>query len=167
MHTLLRRVALVFALAGSAVALATGLMTVVSVVGRSGFRSPIPGDVELTQFGIALAISLGLAWCQLHGGNIIVDFFTQRVRERSRRRLDGIGALLMAAMCSLLAWRTAVGAMAVRDANETSMILALPMWWVYVSLAPGLGLAAVVALVQAHLHFAGRSLGELAGTAPP
>jgi TRAP-type C4-dicarboxylate transport system permease small subunit len=39
--------------------------------------------------------------------------------------------------------------MAVREAGETSMILDLPMWWTYASLAPGLALSALVALVQA------------------
>ena len=52
--------ALWFGVAGAAVALLTGAMTVASVVGRAFFASPIQGDVELTQFGIALAISLSL-----------------------------------------------------------------------------------------------------------
>jgi TRAP-type C4-dicarboxylate transport system permease small subunit len=152
---LLRRVAHAFALAGAAVALAAGLMVVSSIVLRATTTRPIPGDVELTQFMIALAISLALPWCQLHGGNIIVDFFTQRLRARRVQLLDGFGALLVSAMCALLAWRTSVGALAVREASETSMILSLPMWWVYASLAPGLALAALVALVQAARRFRG------------
>lgn len=158
----LRQVARGFALLGAAVALATGVLAVVSIIGRAGWHSPIPGDVELTQFGIALAISLGLPWCQLRKANIIVDFFTQRLSPRRLQWLDGIGALLLSAMCALLAWRSAVGAVAVHQAFETSMILSLPMWWVYASLAPGLALAALVALVQAVAHFAGRPLDAAA-----
>ena len=150
----LRQVARGFALLGAAVALATGILAVVSILGRAVWHSPIPGDVELTQFGIALAISLGLPWCQLRKANIIVDFFTQRLSPRRLQWLDGIGALL--------AWRSAVGAVAVHQAFETSMILSLPMWWVYASLAPGLALAALVALVQALAHFAGRPLDAAA-----
>lgn len=151
----LRALALWFAVAGAAVALLTGAMTVVSVAGRALLRAPIPGDVELTQFGIALAISLGLPWCQLRRANIIVDFFTQKLPEHGRNRLDAAGALLLAAMCALLAWRSGAGAQAVHQAFETSMILSLPMWWVYASLAPGLALAALVALVQAQRHWRG------------
>ena len=110
---------------------------------------PIPGDVELVQFGIAVCISLCLPWCQLHGANIIVDFFTQKLSQRASRALDGIGALFLAVMCMLLAWRTGAGALAVRGAGETTMILGLPMWWTYALLAPGLALSAVVALWQA------------------
>jgi TRAP-type C4-dicarboxylate transport system permease small subunit len=29
------------------------------------------------------------------------------------------------------------------------MVLSLPMWWAYAGLAPGLGLAALIALLQA------------------
>ena len=73
MNTLLRRLALVFALAGAAVALGAALMVVASVVLRALTSRPIQGDVELTQFAIALAISLALPWCQWHRANIIVD----------------------------------------------------------------------------------------------
>ena len=165
MNVLLRRLALMFALAGSAVAMLTGLMTVISVVGRAALSAPIQGDVELTQFGIALAISLGLPWCQLRGANIIVDFFTQRTAPRTQRALDGIGAVLLAIMCGLLAWRTGVGAVSVAAAHEQSMILELPMWWTYASLAPGLLLTGIIALWQAWLHFSGQSLDGLLGHA--
>lgn len=163
MLSVLRRVAAVFALAGSAIALGTGVMVVTSVTLRALITKPIPGDVELTQFGVALAISLALPWCQLHGSNIIVDFFTQKLGERTNRLLDGIGCLLISIMCALLAWRTGVGAVSVREAHEASMILDLPMWWVYASLAPGLALAALVALVQAAMHLRGDDMGELTG----
>ncbi len=166
MNTLLRRMALVFAVVGSAVAMLTGVMTVVSVVGRAFLAAPVQGDVELTQFGIALAISLGLPWCQLRGANIIVDFFTQRASQRTQGVLDGIGAVLLAIMCGLLAWRTGVGAASVKAAGEQSMILALPMWWAYASLAPGLALAGLIALWQAWHHFSGRSLDKLLGFTP-
>lgn len=133
-------------------------MTVASIVGRSAFRAPVPGDVEITQLGIAWAISLCLPWCQLHGGNIIVDFFTQRAGQRTLRVLDAVGCVLLALMAALLAWRTAAGALAVHGAGETSMILGMPGWWVYAGLAPGLALSGLIAVVQAGLHLSGRGL---------
>jgi TRAP-type C4-dicarboxylate transport system permease small subunit len=161
----LRRLAHAFALLGSAIALAVAGLTVTSVALRALTTRPIQGDVELAQFGIALAISLAVPWCQLRGANIIVDFFTQGLRQVRIRTLDGIGALLIAAMFALLAWRTGVGAFAVYEAGETSMIRGLPMWWVYASLAPGLALAAWIALLQGVLQLRGRSLDALHGGA--
>ncbi|NRF70380.1 TRAP transporter small permease [Aquincola sp. S2] len=138
-----------FALAGGAVASGLAIMTVVSIAGRALWSVPIPGDVELMQMGIALCISLCLPWCQLHGSNIIVDFFTQALPQRATRALDGIGALLLALMCALLSLRTAAGAIAVHAADEQTMIIGLPMWWAYAMLAPGLGLTAVIGVWQA------------------
>jgi TRAP-type C4-dicarboxylate transport system permease small subunit len=157
MPALLRRLATVFALLGCTVASLTAALTVASIAGRSLLSTPIPGDVELTQFGIALSIALSLPWCQLRGGNIIVDFFTQQLRQRRRDVLDGVGSLLLALMTGVLAWRTAAGAASVYQASETTMILGLPMGHTYALLAPGLALTAVIALVQTAQHWRGQA----------
>jgi TRAP-type C4-dicarboxylate transport system permease small subunit len=159
-NALLRRLALVFAVAGAAVGLATAVMVVVSVVGRALVSRPIQGDVEITQFAIALSISLGLPWCQWRRANIIVDFFTQRARAGTRRSLDAAGCALIAAMCALLAWRTGAGALALHAAGETTMVLALPVWWVYAALAPGLALTALIALLQGWQHLNIQPVGD-------
>jgi TRAP-type C4-dicarboxylate transport system permease small subunit len=155
---LLGRLALGFALAGAAVALGAALMVVASVVLRATTSRPISGDVELTQFAVAFAISLALPWCQWQRANIIVDFFTQQLRQRTRGWLDATGCLFIAAMCALLAWRTGVAAAAVHAAGESTMVLELPMWWVYAALAPGLALTAFIALWQAALIARGERL---------
>lgn len=156
MPVFLRRLAVLFAIAGGLAGCAVALMTVISVTGRAITSQPISGDIELTQFGTGLCIALCLPWAQLHGSNIIVDFFTQGARERTLRVLDAFGAFLLAVMVGVLAWRTAVGALAVHDAFETTMILGLPMWVAYAVLAPGLALTAIIALVQVKLHLSGK-----------
>ena len=163
MQRWLQRLAWGFAVVAGVCACMVALMTVTSIAGRALLSRPIPGDVGLTQLGIALSISLCLPWCQLQRANIIVDFFTQRVPERGIRRLDAAGGLLMALMVLVLAWRTGAGAFAVRGADEQSMILGLPMWWIYAALAPGLALAGLIALLQAGLRWRGR---EWQGTTP-
>lgn len=161
MLRVINRMAWLFAMLGGLCVSLVALMTVVSVTGRAAMSLPVPGDVELTQLGVALCISLCLPWCQVHGANIIVDFFTQKVGPRGQARLDGIGALALAAMTALLAWRTAVGAVSIHEAGETSVILGLPTWWTYAMLAPGLALTCLVALIQAGLLFSGRNIEEM------
>lgn len=134
---------------GALVALLLAVMMVVSVFLRSLWDQPISGDVELTQMGIALAISLCLPYTQLHKANIIVDFFTQKAPPPVLRVLDASGGILLSLMYALLAWRTSAGALSVLEAGETTMIIGLPMWWAYASLAPGLALAMLIALLQA------------------
>lgn len=155
MHHFLRIASRWCALFGVAIGLAVALVAVVSIIGRAALSRPILGDVELAQVGIALCISLCLPWCQLRRGHIIVDFFTQRMAAPQQWLLDALGGLLMAIMCVLLAWRSAVGALSVHEAMETTMILGLPMWWAYAGLVPGLVLSAVVAFWQSVLQVAG------------
>jgi TRAP-type C4-dicarboxylate transport system permease small subunit len=121
---------------------------VVSVVGRAAFGRPILGDVELVQFGIALAISLGLPWCQLRRGNIIVDFFTARASQRTRSRLDRIGALLLALVMALMSWRATIGGLNAWQSQSGSMMLGFPEWIVYSCIMPAFVLTALIALVQ-------------------
>jgi TRAP-type C4-dicarboxylate transport system permease small subunit len=163
MPTLLRRLAALFAIAGGLIASAVALMIVTSVTARALIGTPIQGDVELTQVGIALSIALCLPWAQLHGSNIIVDFFTAKAAEVTQRRLDAFGALLLALMVAVLAWRTAAGALAVHEAEETTMILGLPMWIAYAVLAPGFALTAVIALVQIRLSLRGQAEHHIVG----
>ena len=86
-----------FGTVGAFVALATGCLTCVSVVMRALWSTPIPGDVEMTQMGIAFAISMCLPYCQLQKANIIVDFFTQSTSKGTRSFLDAIGSLMLCA----------------------------------------------------------------------
>ncbi|NJM43725.1 MAG: TRAP transporter small permease [Brachymonas sp.] len=165
MLSILKKISYALGMTGSLVALAIGLMTTASVLSRALANTPIPGDIEITQMGIALAISLCLPWCQLRNANIIVDFFTQNISGKSRQWLDALGCFCLVAMYWLLAWRTGAGAVSVREAGETSMIVSLPMWWAYAALAPGLAVAGVIVFVQGFMLLGGRDLAELQGEA--
>jgi TRAP-type C4-dicarboxylate transport system permease small subunit len=137
-----------FAALGALVALGAGLLTTASVVSRAIWNQPIAGDVEITQMVIALAISLCLPHCQARKANILVDFFTQKLSSGRLRILDAMGCFFLALIYAFLAWRTSAGAVSVREAGETTMIISLPMWWAYACLAPGLALASLIALLQ-------------------
>ena len=135
-----------FALAGGAILVSLTLMSVASVTGRALLGSPVPGDFELVQIGCGAAIAAFLPYCQLRRGNIIVDFFTVRAGPRVQAALDAFGALLLALVMAVLAWRTALGMVAVRAAGEVSMIVGFPIWVGYAAIVPSLVLATVAAL---------------------
>lgn len=145
----LRLAAEAFALAGAAVLTAIALMCVWSIVGRWLFASPVQGDFELVQLGTAVCVAAFLPYCQLRRGNIIVDFFTNRASPRARGLMDALGALLLAAVLAVVAWRTGAGALSVKAAGETSMIRGLPVWLSYALMVPSFALGAIVALYTA------------------
>lgn len=149
----LDRAARVFALLGGALFTSLTLLSLYSVGMRNFFGSPIMGDWELVQIGCAVAIAACFPMCQMRGAHIVVDFFTQGVSRATSKRLDGVGALVLAVMMALLTWRTAAGALDARANNETSMIMELPTWLGYALMVPSFALASVAALYVASRHF--------------
>jgi TRAP-type C4-dicarboxylate transport system permease small subunit len=128
----LYRAATGVAVLGGLVLFALTLLTVISVVGRAAFSAPIPGDFELVELGMAVAIFAFLPYCQIVRGNVIVDLFTTRASPQTRALLDGIGNLLFTAIAALLTWRVALGGLEIRSYHETTMVLQVPVWWGYV-----------------------------------
>ena len=145
----LDRACTLFALLGGAVLTALALMSVASITGRALFSRPLQGDYELVQTGCAVFVALCLPYCQLKHANIVVDFFTTRATERTRRRLDAIGALLVAVVMLIVAWRTAAGLESLRGSGETTTILGMPTWWTYAAMFPGVALTSLVAFRDA------------------
>jgi hypothetical protein len=52
----------------------------------------------------------------------------------------------------LIAWRVAVGGVDIKANQETSMLMALPLWIPYTLMVPGLALCWVIGLVQTLQH---------------
>ncbi len=125
------------------------LVTCVSLVGRNTVGITLAGDFELTGVAAGAAIALFLPWCQYRRGNIIVDFFTSKSSARTNAGLDRIGALLLALMMALMAWRTGLGGLNAYSTHSGTMMLGFPEWVVYACIAPPLALTAVIALWQA------------------
>jgi TRAP-type C4-dicarboxylate transport system permease small subunit len=144
----LNRLATVLAYCGGIVVAGVGVMSAVSIIGRSALSRPITGDFELVEIGIAVAGSLFLPYCQATSGHIVVDFFTLRASERTRTWLDRLGALLMACMFLVVAWRTTVGSLDLYRNSESSMLMRFPIWLGYALAVPGVTVAGIIALVQ-------------------
>jgi len=140
------------ALMGGAVLIFLVGMSVVSIVGRKILAAPVPGDVEILQMGAAMASSAFFAHCHVRGQHVKVDFFTAVLPVRWVHALDAIGSVLVAAVGALVAARTWAGAMSVRDAGETSAILALPVWVTQALMVPGFALLAVAGVYMAAWH---------------
>lgn len=154
----LRAVARWLALAGGLVFVALVIMSIVSIVGRKLWSAPVPGDMELLQMCAAFASASFFAWCHLTGHDVKVDFFTHNWPQRRVELLDGIGSILVAVFGALVAWRSFVGALALREYQETSPILAIPIWIAQMLMVPGF-----VVLALAGLYMASRLLrGEKA-----
>jgi TRAP-type C4-dicarboxylate transport system permease small subunit len=142
---------------GGAILVAMAAMTATSVVGRAFFDAPILGDVELVQLGTAVCVALFLPYTQFRGGNITVDFFTQRASAGTRARLDALGALLYTLVMALVCWRLAAGGLDARESQETSVLMGIPLWIAYALMVPGVALAALIGVYHAAWHWIGET----------
>lgn len=144
----LQRLCDICAAIGGLVLISMACITVMSVVGRSLFSHPILGDVELVQLGCAVVVASFLPYTQFRRANIMVDFFTTGTSAHTQNRLDALGTLLYTFVMTLVCWRVAAGGLAIRETQETSMLMNLPLWIPYFLMVPGLSLCVVIGLYQ-------------------
>lgn len=140
---------------GVAILIGMAVMTSLSVLGRAAFASPILGDVELVQLGCAVVVACFLPYTQHQRANIIVDFFTASASARTQARLDALGTFLYTIVMAVVTWRVAVGGWAVKESQERSMLMGLPLWWAYALMLPGLTLCVLIGASQLIQHCRG------------
>ena len=131
------------AIAGGLVFVALVIMSIVSITGRKLMSAPVPGDVEILQMCAAFAASCFFAYCHLINGDVKVDFFTHSLAPRKVEAMDAFGSLLVMLFGLVIAWRTAAGAINVKDVGETSAILGWPVWIAQGLMVPGFVMLAV------------------------
>lgn len=136
----------ILAMLGGAIFLSESILSVVSILGRAFFRMPVPGDYEMVQMLSAMGIAMCLPYCQFTKGHVFVDFFTLWAPPVLKCVLDAIAALLLSASAFFLAWRIWHGLLEMREYGETSMVIALPVWWGYVPVVPSFVLLGIAAL---------------------
>ena len=124
-----RRLSDRLALAGGILMLALAVLVTVSVLKRWLTTQGVPGDFELMQIGLALAVFAFMPWCQLRGGNLFVDTFTDRLPPGLQRRLDGLWTLVYAAVAAAIAVMMAAGAVETLANGTRSMVLGVPLGW--------------------------------------
>lgn len=146
---ILRRLSLGFALAGGAIVLVLILMSLVSLVGRKLFSAPIPGDIEVLQMAIAVAVTAFLPLCEITDNHIRVDLIAGFLPAPVNRALLAFGHLLLAAVAALMGWRTFLLMQNSQDYGSTSTMLGVPLWWPQGLMVPSLALLAVCGLYRA------------------
>jgi len=100
----------------------------------------------------AFAASSFFAYCHMINGDVKVDFFTHNLSPRKIALLDAFGSLLVGLFGALIAWRTAVGALAIREVGETSAILGWPVWIAQALMVPGFVMLATAGFYMCVMH---------------
>jgi TRAP-type C4-dicarboxylate transport system permease small subunit len=120
------------------------LLTTADVVGRYFFNSPINGVFDLTHFAVSIMVFLGLAYCGYRGGHVVIELLYDKLPPGARRVLNRAINLAGCVLFALIAWRTAVQSIDVRDMGEASQMMEIPLFPLYYMVAFGSGLFAWV-----------------------
>jgi TRAP-type C4-dicarboxylate transport system permease small subunit len=153
---MLYRIAKWLAIFGGIVLSAMALLTTASVIGRSIFLQPVPGDFELVAIGNGLAVFAFLPWCQIVRGNVMVDFFMSAAPTRSRLLADIMGGLIYLLISALLTWRMIFGGIDMYNYNELSMTINFPRWTTF-----PISIAMMAFLTVVIIYTIGRSIAEM------
>jgi len=138
--------ATLWALLGGLVLLCVVAMNVVSVIGGIVWV-PFPGDFEMTQMGVAVAVFAFLPYTQITGGNVTADIFTARAGRRTVAGLTGLASLVALAFSLVLLWRMYDGMLDQKTYAYTTTILQFPVWLAFLPILVSLALLALTALV--------------------
>ncbi|MEM5472463.1 TRAP transporter small permease subunit [Hoeflea sp. AS60] len=102
-------------------------MTIVDVIGRYVFNSPLSGAGELTEILLVSVIFMGLPAVTLEKGHVTVDLFTARMPPWIERwRIQVIG-LLSTVILSLIGWQLWVHAGQIGAYGDVTTTLRIPI----------------------------------------
>ena len=144
------------ALIGGCVLLMIITITCISIFGRAFINlglSPIPGDFELVEAGVAFTVFSFLPWCQINGGHATVDVFTNRLPTVINHWINFISETLMAIAYIVITWKLSDGMFTRIRYNDTTFILEFPIWWAYAACLAASTIACIVTLYTAANSF--------------
>lgn len=126
------------------------LMTViiVDVTGRYVFNSPLHGSLDMSITLLVLIVASSIAYGGRTGAHVTADIFTTLVGPW----VEWVTAIFIkffaAAVTALWCWRLFVTGRTAARLGETTLLLNIPFEPIYHALAVGIGLYAVVLLVE-------------------
>ncbi len=125
----LHKLADVLAVVGGLLSCVMALVVTFSVAGRYAMSAPINGDYDIVGILCGCAIFAFLPYSQLHRGNVLADFFTQKASARTKAALDAFGNVLFLLAVIMFTWRLYYGMLELRQSAEQISAFAFYRWW--------------------------------------
>jgi TRAP-type C4-dicarboxylate transport system permease small subunit len=102
--------------------------TVVDVVGAKAFEWPLPVGTEAVYLFQLIAIAGAIAYGQIDGRHIRVDFFVDKLPRRGRAFFHALAALLGLALFVVLTWKSYEYGIVLRNANDVTATSRIPIF---------------------------------------
>lgn len=124
------------------------LVTVIDVVGRYIFKSPLLGGLELSELLLAILVGLGLVTVTARSEHIIVDILIVKLHSSTQRILLIIASFASAVFLGLLSWESIVYSLRSLEVGEFTFVLRLPVYLAKFLFTLGCFLAFIVLVGQ-------------------
>ena len=122
---------------GACTALIMVVLVTAHVLSRALFKKPLMGTVELEELMIVILVFLGMAYTQVKGKHISVDFLTSRLSERTRNILSVATSLLSMLLFFALSWQSILLSLIYLSKGNDTFHLGIPLFWVIWIIALG------------------------------
>lgn len=134
------------------------LLTTLDVILRL-FKSSIPGTYEIIGLLGAVVTSFALGYTSVEKGHIAVDILVMRFSPKAQALINGINALIAAALFSIITWQSLLYGLDLLKKSQVTLTVQLPIYPFVFGIAAGCGLLTLVLAVE-FLH-AVRSFRDL------
>ena len=133
---------------GMALIVAITLVTVVHVIARYAFGSPIKGQAELCTYMLITGVFLMITATQLVKGHTTIGLIVDRFSERTQIIFDCITYILCLAVSVLVSWQSIVQAKYIMKSSRMTAILHIPQFPLFYVVAVCWALISLVILMQ-------------------
>lgn len=123
-------------------------LTTADVCLRYFFNRPLLGAFELTEFMMAILVSLGIGYTALEKGHVSVELVVNLLPRKTRAILNSIINLISLCFFSLLTWQSVLQAQTQAASGQTSSLLYIPVFPFIWVLAIGSGLLSLILLLN-------------------
>jgi TRAP-type C4-dicarboxylate transport system permease small subunit len=123
-------------------------LVVINVILRYSWQS-IQGTYDYVQLITAVTVVLAVAYTAYERGHIEIEIFTERLPKRVQSGLAMVMMLICTGFFVVASWQSWIVGNSMKEANETSMSVFVPLYPFMWIMAIGLGLTALAFLLRA------------------
>ncbi|MBW2109361.1 MAG: TRAP transporter large permease subunit, partial [Deltaproteobacteria bacterium] len=128
------------------------LLTVVDVIARSLFNSPIGGVIEIEQFMLAVVVFLAIAHTETKNGHVSVDILSRKYPRKISLFVSSVSNIIFMFCAILYCWYQVEKSIESFRMNEAGLITGIPHYPILLLTAFGCALLFLVLLVKFLKH---------------
>lgn len=131
-------------------------LTVADIIGRSAFRRPVPGTVEMTGMILVVVVFMSVAHSEDMGDHITIDLLYERSGKRLKLLLDVFADVLTIAVVGLLSYQLYQFTLRNQASGAETPVLDLPVWPFVLVAAVGSAFYLLSSVMRLTLRLMGR-----------